>query len=194
MADICNNCPMRLFNEKHYNLQGIGNPFCGKVIVVPNVDYDAYKLGDMTYSHQVSLIQEVLGDRLEYHHSSKGVELSNLYILPLIRCNEQISCPVDNISYNRCLHLFANDVRTYDFKDILLLGEAARRFLSVDALKPYLDTIFVSKGNKRRYAVNYSPLIKHTGEYHYDIFKENLIKWFNFTIEHDYSQYNVKMI
>ena len=194
MIDICTNCPMRLFNEKHYNLQGIGNPFCGKVIVVPNVDYDAYKFGDMSYSHQVSLIQEVLGDRLEYHHSSTGVVMSNLYIVPLIRCNEQISCPVDKVSYNRCLHLFANDVRKYDFKDILLLGEAARRFLSVDTLKPYLNTMFVSKGNKRRYTVNYSPLIKHTGEYNYDIFKDNLIKWFNFTIEHDYSQYEIKII
>ena len=191
--DICSNCPMRLFNEKHYNLQGIGNPFLGKVIVVPNVDYDAYKLGDMSYSHQVSLIQEVLEDRLYYIHSSKGVELCNLYILPLIRCNEHITKGLDNASYHRCLQHFANDVKKYDFQDILLLGEAARRFLSVDTLKPYLDTIFVSK-NKRRYAVNYSPLIKHTGEYHYDIFKDNLIKWFNFTIEHDYSQYNIKII
>ena len=54
--------------------------------------------------------------------------------------------------------------------------------------------MFVSKGNKRRYAVNYSPLIKYTGEYHYEMFKDNLIKWFNFTIEQDYSQYNIKMI
>lgn len=191
--NICDSCPMRLFNEKHYNLQGIGNPFLGKVIVIPNVDYDAYKLGDMSYSHQVSLIQEVLEDRLIYHHSSTGVELFNLYILPLVRCNEVVSSGLDNASYHRCLQLFAEDVKKYDFQDILLLGEAARRFLSVDALKPYLNNLFVSK-NKRRYAVNYSPLIKHTGEYHYDIFKDNLIKWFNFTIEHDYSQYDIKMI
>ena len=193
MNTLCNNCPMRLFNEKHYNLQGIGNPFCGKVIVVPNVDYDAYKFGDMNYSHQVSLIQEVLGDRLIYHHSSTGVELFNLYILPLIRCSEVVSSGLDNASYHRCLQLFAEDVKKYDFQDILLLGEAARRFLSVEALKPHLNKLFVSK-NKRRYVVNYSPFIKYTGEYHYDMFKENLIKWFNSTIEHDYSQYDIKMI
>ena len=193
MIDICSNCPMRLFNEKHYNLQGIGNPFCGKVIVVPNVDYDAYKFGDMNYSHQVSLIQEVLGDRLESHHSSTGVVMSNLYIVPLIRCSEVVSSGLDNTSYHRCLQLFAEDVKKYDFRDILLLGEAARRFLSVEVLKPHLNKLFISQ-NKRRYVVNYSPFIKYTGEYHYDMFKDNFIKWFNFTIEHDYSQYDIKMI
>lgn len=41
--DVCKDCPMRLFNIKHHNLQGIGNPYFGICIVIPNVDYDAYK-------------------------------------------------------------------------------------------------------------------------------------------------------
>lgn len=38
----CDNCPLRLFNSKCHNLQGVGNPFMGKLIILPNVDYDAY--------------------------------------------------------------------------------------------------------------------------------------------------------
>ena len=43
---VCDLCPMRLFNTKHYNLRGVGNPYFGKCIVIPNVDYDAYKKGE----------------------------------------------------------------------------------------------------------------------------------------------------
>ena len=43
--NICDDCPIRLFNSKHYNLQGIANPYFGNCIVVPNVDYNAYKKG-----------------------------------------------------------------------------------------------------------------------------------------------------
>ena len=74
------------FNNKHYNLQGIGNPYFGKCIVVPNVDYIAYKKGDMGFSTQVEIIQDVL--------SSTG-EGDNVFIVPLIRCNENISCDFD---------------------------------------------------------------------------------------------------
>ena len=54
--DVCSECPIRLFNNKHYNLQGIGNPYFGNCIVVPNVDYNAYKNGSMGFSNQVEII------------------------------------------------------------------------------------------------------------------------------------------
>lgn len=41
--DICEECPIRLFNNKHYNLHGVGNPYFGNCIVVPNVDYSAIR-------------------------------------------------------------------------------------------------------------------------------------------------------
>ena len=45
--NYCEDCVIRLFNTKHYNLQGIGNPYFGNCIIVPNVDYNAYKKGGM---------------------------------------------------------------------------------------------------------------------------------------------------
>ena len=114
MLKVCEECPMRLFNTKHYNLQGIGNPYFGNCIVVPNVDYNAYKKGSMGFSNQVKIIKESL-----HLSTGGGDELEELYIVPLIRCNESISCELDDNSYNRCLQHFANDVRKYNFKNIV---------------------------------------------------------------------------
>ena len=169
VKSVCNDCALRLYNTKSYNIQGIGNPFYGNCIVVPNVDYKAYKGKSMDFSTQVEVIRNIL-------IPFTGGEESNFYIVPLIRCNEQISCEVDNITYNKCLHWFANDIRKYDFKNILLLGTAARRFLNCN-ITEYLDTIMVSP-NGRKYFVNYSPLVKYSDDKLFEIFKEKLIHWY----------------
>lgn len=169
--NICENCAIRLFNNKHHNLKGVGNPYFGNCIVVPNVDYDAYKKGDMGFSSQVEIIKDIL-----HLSTGEGDGLEELYIVPLIRCNESISCELDNNSYNRCLQHFANDVRKYNFKNILLLGDAARRFLNCD-ITEFLDTLIISSNN-RLYNINYSPLIKYVNEEKFDVFKSYLRKWY----------------
>lgn len=169
VKSVCDDCALKLYNTKSYNIQGIGNPFYGNCIVVPNVDYKAYKGKSMDFSTQVEVIRNIL-------IPFTGGEESNFYIVPLIRCNEQISCEVDNITYNKCLHWFANDIRKYDFKNILLLGTAARRFLNCN-ITEYLDTIMVSP-NGRKYFVNYSPLVKYSDDKLFETFKEKLIHWY----------------
>lgn len=181
---ICNDCALRLYNTKSYNLQGVGNPFYGNCIVVPNVDYKAYKGKSMDFSTQVEIIKQTL-------YLSTGVEESNLYIVPLIRCNEQISCELDRDSYIRCLMYFQEDVIKYDFKNILLLGSAARRFLNVN-INEHLNSLFLSENN-RRYFVNFSPLIQYVDEKLFDTFKEYLIKWYN-SINSGFFDYNLKML
>lgn len=173
--NICEDCPMRLFNTKNYNLHGVGNPYFGNCIVVPNVDYSAYKKGSMGFSEQVKIIKEVL-------HPSTGERdnldnLDDIYIVPLIRCNETISCELDDNSYNRCLTHFANDMRKYQFKRILLLGDAGRRFLNCD-ITENLNTLMVSANNKF-YNINYSPLIKYKNNEKFFIFETYLIRWYN---------------
>ena len=74
--DVCKDCPLRLFNIKHHNLQGIGNPYFGICIVIPNVDYDAYKKGNIGYSNQVEIIKSII--------SSTG-ELTDVFILPFMK-------------------------------------------------------------------------------------------------------------
>lgn len=184
MDTLCKDCALRLYNTKSYNLQGVGNPFYGNCIVVPNVDYKAYKGKSMDFSTQVEIIKETL-------ILSTGVEESNLYIVPLIRCNEQISCELDEITYNKCIHWFADDMRKYQFKNVLLLGNAARRFLNVN-IKDYLDTILLSKKGIR-YFVNYSPLVQYVDEKLFYTFKEYLIKWYN-SINSGLFDYNLKLL
>lgn len=170
--DVCQDCPIRLFNTKHYNLQGIGNPYFGNCIVVSNVDYNAYKKGNMGFSTQVNIIKEVLN-----LSTGESDGLDDLFIVPLVRCNESISCELDGDSFNRCLYHFANDMRKYQFQRILLLGDAGRRFLNCN-ITENLDTLIISSNNKF-YNVNYSPLIKYKDENKYEIFKTYLIKWYN---------------
>ena len=180
MSSWCNDCALRLYNTKHHNLQGIGNPWSGNCIVVPNVDYDAYKRGNMSFSKHVEVIKEVL-------ISFTGDENSNLYVVPLIRCNETISCQLDDATYNKCLHWFAKDIKTFNFQNILLLGDAAKRFMHTD-IKSNLDKRFISKNN-RNYFVNYSPLISYVDQNKFDIFKKGLIKWYNAIIYNKFDTY-----
>lgn len=169
--DVCDSCAIRLFNTKHYNLQGIGNPHNGNCIVIPNVDYNAYKKGDIGFSSQVQIIKEVL-----ITSTGEVNNLDDLYVIPLIRCNESISCELDDNSYKRCLIHFSNEVKKYNFKTILLLGDAARRFLNCD-ITDNLENVIISPNN-RLYNVNYSPLIKYVNEEKFDVFKHYLRKWY----------------
>ena len=178
--NYCKDCVIRLFNIKHYNLQGIGNPYFGNCIIVPNVDYNAYKKGGMEFSKQVEIIKSLI--------SSTG-ELDDLYVLPLIRCNEYISCELNEDSYLKCIGYLVEDMKKYQFKNIMLLGSAGRRFLNCN-ISDYFDTIFVSVNN-RRYWVNYSPLINYTDSDKYEIFKSNLIRWYNSIKNNDFTNYKI---
>lgn len=178
--NYCEDCVIRLFNIKHYNLQGIGNPYFGNCIIVPNVDYNAYKKGGMEFSKQVEIIKSLI--------SSTG-ELDDLYVLPLIRCNEYVSCELNEDSYLKCIGYLIEDMKKYQFKNIMLLGSAGRRFLNCN-ISDYFDTIFVSVNN-RRYWVNYSPLINYTDSDKYETFKSNLIRWYNSIKNNDFSNYKI---
>ena len=178
--NYCEDCVIRLFNTKHYNLQGIGNPYFGNCIIVPNVDYNAYKKGGMEFSKQVEIIKSLI--------SSTG-ELDDLYVLPLIRCNEYISCELNEDSYLKCIGYLVEDMKKYQFKNIMLLGSAGRRFLNCN-ISDYFDTIFVSVNN-RRYWVNYSPLINYTDSDKYETFKSNLIRWYNSIKNNDFTNYKI---
>lgn len=178
--NYCEDCVIRLFNTKHYNLQGIGNPYFGNCIIVPNIDYNAYKKGGMEFSKQVEIIKSLI--------YSTG-ELDDLYVLPLIRCNEYVSCELNEDSYLKCIGYLIEDMKKYQFKNIMLLGSAGRRFLNCN-ISDYFDTIFVSVNN-RRYWVNYSPLINYTDSDKYETFKSNLIRWYNSIKNNDFSNYKI---
>ena len=168
--NVCNNCPLRLFNDKGHNISGIGNIWSGNALVLPNVDKSAYKKQDMSFSNQVSIINEIL---------STGGQEQNLYIVPLIRCNEKFDIEITDRIIIRCSHYFEEDVNNHQIKNIMLCGDAARRILNVDDLKPYLDIIICERKTRRRYFINYSPLVKYTNDENFEVFKHYLIKYYN---------------
>lgn len=176
---MCEGCALRLFNDKCHNLQGVGNPWCGRVVIIPNVDYGAYKFKDMAFSASVEVISNVI--------SSTG-RLENLYVQPLIRCTETTGCEANSDIITRCMSYLAEDFRTYQWKDVMLCGLSATRFLNVD-VKDNLNSIFIS-ANKVRYVVNYNPLVKHFNDVQYNKFCKYFMKWYFSSITQDYSEYN----
>ena len=174
---VCDDCALRLFNKKGYNLHGIGNIWSGNALVLPNVDYSAYKKQDMSFSSQVDIIHTI---------SSTGGLESNLYIMPLIRCSEKFDIEINKDIINRCSYYFNKDVDEHYIKNIMLCGDAARRILNIDDINPYLDTVICDSKTKRRYFVNYSPLVKYTNDKLFESFKSHLIKYYNSIITRFY--------
>lgn len=84
---------------------------------------------------------------------------------------------------------FANDVRKYNFKNILLLGDAGRRFLNCDIFDN-LNNLIISSNN-RFYNINYSPLIKYVNEEKFAIFETYLRKWYSCCITQNFNSYDV---
>lgn len=176
----CDNCPLRLFNKKCHNLQGVGNPFMGKLIILPNVDYDAYKHKDMSFSKQVEVLMQSI--------SFTG-ELADTYIVPLIRCNESLGCDINDDIIRNCQRYLAEDVKTYDFKHIMLCGSAVERFLH-GSIYRLIDSIVVS-GNNRLYYSNYSPLIKFVDEDKFKTFITKVDDFLYSATNNDYSKYDI---
>lgn len=176
----CNNCPLRLFNSKCNNLQGVGNPFMGKLIILPNVDYDAYKHKDMNFSKQVEVLTQ---------HITFTGELAETYIVPLIRCNESLGCDINDDIIHNCQYYLAKDFKTYDFKHIMLCGSAVDRFLHT-SINSVLNSIIVSNNN-RFYYVNYSPLIKYVDKDKFNTFITKVNDFLYSASNKDYSKYNI---
>lgn len=178
--NYCEQCPLRLFNTKCHNLQGVGNPYNGKFILIPNVDYDAYKNKNLSFSKQVDIITQ---------HIPFTGGLEQPYILPLLRCNEDIACEINDDIISNCSQYLKQDFITYNFKHIMLCGITVNRFLhrSINELK---DKIVVSSNNRFYYS-NYSPFIKYIDNNKYNEFIDNLIKFINSSIYEDYSGYQL---
>ena len=167
--NVCDQCPLRLFNNRGYNINGVGNIWSGNALVLPNVDIPAYKKQDMSFSSQVEIINTIL--------PTGGLE-HNLYVVPLLRCNEKFDIEITDKIVTRCSHYFEKDVNNHQIKNIMLCGDAARRLLHIDDLKPYLDTVICDKRTRRRYFINYSPLVKYTNDETFEVFKRHLLKYY----------------
>lgn len=181
----CDDCALRLFNDKCHCLKGVGNPWSGKMIVVPNVDYQAYKNKDMTFSKYVEVINEVLTS------STGGLDY---YIVPLIRCKLNENCPIDNHLIRRCGVYLFTEMRIYNINKILLLGRAAE-LITPNAISKDVNKMFIGPGTLGRvYSVSYSPLVKYIDDNKYKEFCNHLVKWFNADKYNNYDGFEIVKI
>ena len=169
MLKICDNCILRLYN-KNYNLHGIGNSYNGKMIVVTNVDFNAYKYNRLDYSKQVEIIKDVLKPI-----SSTG-EVSEIYITPLIKCRISKDVYIDYQIIDNCKKHLYKEISDYGIKDILLLGDAAKIILGIKYIGSFRTKQF--KFNGITYRVSYNPFIKDKDVNKYEMFKHDIIRWY----------------
>ena len=174
---VCEGCPLGMFNTKCKCLSGVGNPMSGMIIVVPNVDYNAYKNRGMIFSKYVEIINEVI---IPF---TGGLEQLDPFIVPLIRCKLDDKCPVNENIIHRCmLHTFA-DIRMNAINKIMLLGSAATNFgFDITKGKDKLYYIFPYV-----YSTNYSPFIKFIDDTKYDEFRNRLVKWITANKNNNYN-------
>lgn len=135
----------------------MGNAVSGKVIILP------YESDDML---------DVIFDTFDINI------ISEIYITSFIKCKPSSRYPIDNRTIKCCFKNLINEFREYDFTDILLCGDAARYFFNIDNITASLNKLIVSK-HKRKYVINYDPLVKLKDATKFESFKEHLIKWYN---------------
>lgn len=101
----------------------------------------------------------------------------------------------DNIISRCIIHTIKDIVDTHAVK-ILLLGDAAKLFLSVADISNNVDKLYITKdnGNIRGYCVSYSPFIKYIDDNKYKEFCNHLIKWYNANKDNNYNGYEINIV
>ena len=142
----------------------------------------------MTFSKYVEIINEVLSP------STGG--LNDYFIVPLIRCKLTDKCLLNDNIISRCIiHTIRDIVNTHAVK-ILLLGDAAKLFLSITDISNKTDKLYITKdnGNIRGYCVSYSPFIKYIDDNKYKEFCNHLTKWYSASKDNNYNGYEINII
>lgn len=183
MSNYCNNCALRLFNTKCYNLNGLGETCYNNMIVVPNVDFNAYKNAAMSFSKQVEVINKAL-------LSTGELAQSYIYITPLIKCKETNNCEINEDILVNCSKHLKEELYKYHIKHVLLLGSSVRRILhtSISTLR---NKIVISYKSGIMYYSSYAPLSFYTDTDLYNKFEEDLLKFYSSCRNKDYSEYEL---
>ena len=184
---VCDNCPLRLFNDKGYNLKGIGESCYGNMAILPNIDKDAYKNNDVSFSKQLEIINDVLQVNL-----STGVLQDTFYVTPLIKCREHSKCIVDTQIIYNCQNHLMNEIRMYNPRHIMMFGSSVRRLVD-KPIESLIGKLLVSRNN-RIYYFNYNPFIVFTDVEKQQIFTNELIKAFYSITNKDYTSYEIYKI
>lgn len=182
MPDICENCALRLFNDKGHNLAGVGNAIYGNMIIIPNVDKYAYKKQDMTFSKTVEVVNNML-------NASTGVIATDyFYITPLIKCREVNNFSVTEYEIKNCVNHLNNEIVRYNIRTIFIMGKVSNRLFNL-GINDLFDKVYVSG----RYLISgtYNPLISFFDEQKGTECTNHLIKWYNALINKNFIGYEI---
>lgn len=180
--NICDNYALRLFNDKGYNLPGIGTTYYGNFIIIPNVDKPAYKQQNLNFSKQVEIVSQSL-------FSLTGelvVDFS--YITALIKCKETNKLELTDDIFKRCICYLKYEIRQFRPRHVLCLGNVAQCLFNVSVSELLGKVIY---HNGIFYSFDYNPSIKLYDVDKFNIFEEHLVKWYNMIKFKNYRDYEI---
>jgi len=166
----CEGCPLGMFSTKSKCLTGVGNPMSGKIIVVPNIDREAYKNESMSFSSYVDIITHLLIP------SIGRIEELDCYIAPFIRCKLDEKCPITRDIASKCMQYTFAEITQYNIRKVMFMGSAAfyAKFPPTSQTK---NLIYLMNGVG--YSTNYSPFVKYRDNMKYRDFCNRLTTWYS---------------
>lgn len=169
MSNYCVDCPLKLLKCKHHKIQGIGNLFSQNIIVIPAIDYNAAKSGNLMDDKQVKEILSTLS-------STGGVDglLSDVYIVPLIRCPESNEIPINKAVFEHCILYLYEEYEMSLPINIIFLGKTYKHIRFVDIT--FGDRNYV-KFNAHNVYYTYTYSLLNTT--HKNEVKQILLDWYN---------------
>lgn len=182
MGSICEDCALRLFNKKHYNIKAIGTPNYGNMIVIPNIDKSSYKNNQLEFSKILEIINEV-------SLTSTGVCVTDYcYVTALIKCKETNKLELRDLDIQRCATILGQEINHFKPKKVLLLGSAVHRMFN-QSIDDNINKIIVS--NNIGFFANYNPNVKNYNVDKFKVFEQHFIKWCNSVKTNDFSNYEI---
>lgn len=177
---VCSECPLRLYNTKGHNINGVGNTNYGNMIILPSVDREAYKHQNFTFEQMIVKLNDL-------SVLSTGVEiLQYCYITPFIKCKIASSIILDDQIVKRCKENLKEEIIKYRPVNFLLLGKDVMSHFLQYSINP--NKMFVDVCN-RRWFNNYSPGITLYDQDKAKVFENGFVKWLNAIQNNNFSNY-----
>lgn len=179
---ICENCPLRLFNpDDKVCIEGTGDMYSDKLIVLPYIDKNASKYGidnGMLFEDIKSVVDSSTGGYME----------ANYYITSLIKCKESYKLNMTDDIISRCsMHLY-KEISQLRPNYVFLFGNAVNRLLK-SSIEENINRISIF--GKTLYFSNYNPSIHRYNTDKTDVVRNVFIKHLRAINYNDFKDYEI---
>ena len=176
----CTNCAYRIVVEKRYRcIQGIGNRYNKRIIVLPSLKYKNKTIEDnTTYTFLNELYNRFYGKALA----------TDYYITAFIKCPCDRNYPINRDILKQCVNYFIEEMNANDYNKIILLGNTGEYLIDK---KPNNSNIMYSFIDNRHVTCCYSPNLQNKNSNVIKLFVTKIRNTFDAFNSNDYSKFQI---